>query len=152
MSKAQQTTIQEKLFDFALMELVRTHRSTFQPLWSIDSWVKFLIWLTLNCGLSGDRENLELFADALSADTTRRMRKVFFERNVEKYSLCLMADPADPHVLLMPIDKREEITFEKALKALETVGLIEYVVLNQATWNLHSGIITISWKSAETDS
>ena len=44
MEKSHQTAIQSKLFDFALMELVRNHRDSFQPLWSIDSLVKFKLW------------------------------------------------------------------------------------------------------------
>ena len=57
--------IQSKVFEFAYSELVRSHRDSFQPLWTVDSWVKVLIWLALNCGLSGDRESLEIFSQAL---------------------------------------------------------------------------------------
>ncbi len=35
------------------MELIYSKRDSFKPLWSVDSWVKFLIWAALNCGLSG---------------------------------------------------------------------------------------------------
>ena len=43
MDQSQQTRIQAKVFDFALGELVRAHRDSFQPVWTVDSWVKFLI-------------------------------------------------------------------------------------------------------------
>ena len=79
MDKTQQTAIQAKAFDFALTDLVRRHRESFQPLWTVDSWVKFMIWMTLNCGLSGERETLELFAESLGSVLTSRMRKLFFE-------------------------------------------------------------------------
>ena len=51
--------LQATLFDFAIGELVRQHRESFQPLWSADSWAKLLIWLALNCGCSGEREDHE---------------------------------------------------------------------------------------------
>ena len=93
MEKSHQISIQAKLFDFAVTELVYNHRDTFQPLWTIDSWAKFMIWLTLNSGLSGDKESLELFAKALGTSLTNRLRRVFFERKLENLSLCVMADP-----------------------------------------------------------
>jgi len=57
MEQISQTSIQAKVFEFALTELIYSKRDSFQPLWSIDSWVKFLIWLSLNCGLSGDKDS-----------------------------------------------------------------------------------------------
>ena len=48
--------LQATLFDFAIGELVRQHRESFQQLWSAESWAKLLIWLALNCGCSGERE------------------------------------------------------------------------------------------------
>ncbi len=46
--------LQATLVDFALAELVRQNRESFQPLWSSESWAKLLIWMALNCGCSGD--------------------------------------------------------------------------------------------------
>ena len=51
MDQSQQTFIQAKIFDFALIELVQSHRDSFQPLWTVDSWVKFQIWMALNLSL-----------------------------------------------------------------------------------------------------
>ena len=79
MEQISRTSIQAKAFEFALLELIYSKRDCFQPLWSVDSWVKFLIWLSLNCGLSGDKENLELFAKAMGFPLTRRMRKIFLK-------------------------------------------------------------------------
>ena len=56
MDQFQETSLQARVFDFAIAELVFQHRTGFDPLWTVDSWVKFLIWLALNCGLSGERE------------------------------------------------------------------------------------------------
>ena len=43
------SSLQASLFDFAIGELVRQHRESFQPLWSTESWAKLMIWLSLNC-------------------------------------------------------------------------------------------------------
>ena len=59
--------LQATLVDFALAELVRQHRESFQPLWSTESWAKLLIWLALNCGCSGDEAGLKTFAAALGS-------------------------------------------------------------------------------------
>ena len=61
--------LQATLVDFALAELVRQHRQSFQPLWSAESWAKLLIWLALNCGCSGDRDSLEAYAEALGVSS-----------------------------------------------------------------------------------
>ncbi|MBM5809417.1 MAG: protein phosphatase, partial [Cyanobacteria bacterium M_surface_9_m1_291] len=74
--------LQGTLVDFAIAELVRQHRSSFEPLWSSESWAKLLIWLALNCGCSGDEAALKAFAEALGPALTGRMRRVFFERDL----------------------------------------------------------------------
>ena len=147
MEQAQQTAIQAKVFDFAIRELVLSNRDSFKPLWTIDSWVKFLIWLALNCGLSGEKESLELFAETLGPPLTSRMRKVFFERVLENPSICVIADPAESDVLLIPGSGGAKIQFEHAFAALKVLGLMEKVVVDQSTWNINEGIISISWKS-----
>ena len=102
MEQISRTSIQAKAFEFALMELIHSKRDSFQPLWSVDSWVKFLIWFSLNCGLSGDKESLELFAQAMGSPLTSRMRKIFFERALEDLSLHVMADPVSYTHLTLP--------------------------------------------------
>ena len=77
------SNIQAKMFDFAISELVRNQRETFEPIWTVDSWAKFLIWRALNCGLSGERKSLELFAESLGPQLTIRMRRIFFERTLK---------------------------------------------------------------------
>ena len=111
----------------------------------MDSWVKFLIWLSLNCGLSGDKENLELFAKAMGSPLTRRMRKIFFERALEDLSLHVMADPAEAQVLIMPIAVEKEINDNEIVQALQTIGLSEKVSLSLAAWERHDSIVSIPW-------
>jgi len=145
MEQISRTSIQAKAFEFALMELIYSKRESFQPLWSVESWVKFLIWLSLNCGLSGEKESLELFAEAMGSPLTRRMRKIFFERVLEDLSLHVMADPAEAQVLIMPIAVGKRMNNNDVVQALQTVGLSDKVSLSLAAWERHDSIVSISW-------
>ena len=145
MEQISRTSIQAKAFEFALLELIYSKRDSFQPLWSIDSWAKFLIWLSLNCGLSGDKESLELFAEAMGSPLTIRMRKIFFERALEDLSLHVMADPAEAQVLIMPIAVDKRINNNDVVQALQTIGLSDKVSLSSAAWERHDSIVSIPW-------
>ena len=70
MDSADATGLQATLFDFSIAELVRQHRESFQPLWTVESWVKLLIWLSLNCGSSGDEAGMARFVEALGPSLT----------------------------------------------------------------------------------
>ena len=146
MEQISRTSIQAKAFEFALLELIYSKRDSFQPLWSVDSWVKFLIWLSLNCGLSGDKESLELFAKAMGSPLTTRMRKIFFERTLEDLSLYLMADPADAQVLLMPLSVDKRIDDNDVVQALQRISLSDKVFLSSSAWTRHDSIVSIPWK------
>jgi len=150
MKKTNHPNIQAQMFDFALSELVRNQRNTFQPIWTLDSWVKFLIWLSLNCGLSGERESLENFAEALGSSLTIRMRKIYFERTLEDLFVHVIADPAEPNVLLLPIGTGVSLTFEKSKEALEKLGLISRVVQDFSKWEEHDQLIAVPWNSRES--
>ena len=145
MEQISSTSIQAKVFEFALLELIYTKRDSFQPLWSVDSWVKFLIWLSLNCGLSGEKESLEMFAKAMGSPLTSRMRKIFFERALEDLSLHVMADPAEAQVLIMPIALEKMINDNDVVQALERIGLSEKVSLSSDAWERHDSIVSIPW-------
>ena len=145
------TSIQAKVFDFALSELVIEKRNSFQPLWTVNSWAKFLIWVAVNCGVSGERESLEVFADALGGHLTARMRRLFFERTLDHRLLHLMADPAEKNVLVMALPGCESIAFDQVKEALHEVGLIQINLLDTNRWQLHDGLISIPWKSSEKD-
>ena len=146
MEQISRTSIQAKAFEFALLELIYSKRDSFQPLWSVDSWVKFLIWLSLNCGLSGEKESLELFAKAMGSSLTRRMRTIFFERALEDLQLHVMADPAEVQVLIMPLSL-EKISNNDVVQALQVVGLSEKVSLDSAEWDRHDSIVSIPWNA-----
>ena len=145
MEQISRTSIQAKAFEFALFELIYSKRDSFQPLWSVDSWVKFLIWLSLNCGLSVEKESLELFAEAMGSPLTSRMRKIFFERALEDLSLHVMADPAEAQVLIMPLAIDKRINNDDVVQALQTIGLSHKVSLASAAWERHDSIVSIPW-------
>ena len=145
MEQISRTSIQAKVFEFALFELIYSKRDSFQPLWSVDSWVKFLIWLSLNCGISGDKESLELFAKAMGSPLTSRMRKIFFERVLEDVALHILADPAEKQVLIMSMDAEKRILDNEVLQSLQTIGLTNKVSLSSSEWERHDSIVSIPW-------
>ena len=147
MEQISRTSIQAKVFEFALLELIYSKRDSFQPMWSVDSWVKFLIWLSLNCGLSGEKESLELFAKAMGSPLTKRMRKIFFERVLEDLSLHVMADPAEVQVLIMPLFPEKKIKNNDVVQALQMVCLSDKVSLDSSEWERHDSILSIPWNA-----
>ncbi|MGC6482005.1 MAG: protein phosphatase [Synechococcus sp.] len=143
--------LQATLFDFAILELIRQNRESFQPLWTVDSWAKLLIWLSLNCGLSGERESLEHFAEALGAPLTSRLRRVFFERELSDLELQVLADPADQQVLVLPqvAGDASLLASDRVAKALERIRLLEHVVA-QDRWQTLEGVVAIPWQRDAT--
>ena len=140
--------LQATLFDFAILELIRQNRQSFEPLWTVDSWAKLLIWLALNCGLSGERESLEQFAAALGAPLTSRLRRVFFERELNDLELQVLADPADQQVLVLPqvTGDASLLAPDRVAKGLERVGLLERVVDDRSRWQQLEGVLAIPWQ------
>tara|TARA_Y100001968_G_C19227050_1_gene652581 strand:+ start:444 stop:893 length:450 start_codon:yes stop_codon:yes gene_type:complete len=147
MEQISQTNIQAKVFDFALLELVRSKRISFQPIWSSESWAKFLIWMALNCGLSGERKILENFAEALGAPLSSRMRRIFFERTLEDLSLHIMADPSEDAVLVMPIEGLGEISLDDVNSAFSLIELNQRIDNDQTLWKCHESVIVVPWRS-----
>ena len=143
MDSADVTGLQATLFDFAIAELVRQHRQSFQPLWTRDSWVKLLIWLSLNCGCRGDEEGMKQFVEALGPVLTSRMRRVFFERELDDLDLQVMGDPAEPQVLVVPMAPRVPLDLERATAAVARVGLQELVVADQDRWQQLDAVVAI---------
>ncbi len=150
MKKTNQSSIQAKMFNFAVFELVRNQRNSFEPIWTVDSWVKLLIWLSLNCGLSGEKESLQSFADALGSTLTIRMRKIFFERTLEDLALHLIADPAEAKVFVMPVASEISLTYDRCKEALNIVGLTARVITDSSQWEEHDQLIAIPWNSSES--
>ena len=143
------TNLQATLFDFAIGELVRQHRESFQPLWSTEGWAKLMIWLSLNCGCSGDRDGLEAFAAALGPVVTARMRRLYFERELEDLGLQVMADPAEQQVLVLPLGPAGPLDSDRVAEALERVGLLGRVVAERARWQHLEAVVAIPWEPSE---
>ena len=139
------SSLQASLFDFAIGELVRQHRESFQPLWSTESWAKLMIWLSLNCGCSTDRDGLEAFAAALGPVISGRMRRVFFERALEDLELQVLADPAQEQVLVMPMGPGGPLDSARVSQALERVGLLPGLVAPQERWQPLDALVAIPW-------
>ena len=142
MDSADATGLQATLFDFAIAELVRQHRQSFEPVWSLDSWVKLLIWLSLNCGCQGDEKGMQRFAEALGPTLTTRMRRVFFERELEDLDLKLMADPAEQQVLVLPMGPGVRLDLEQAATAIDRVRLTDHVA-DPERWQQMDAVIAI---------
>ena len=143
MDSADVTGLQATLFDFAIAELVRQHRQSFQPCWTRDSWVKLLIWLSLNCGCRGDEAGMKQFVEALGPVVTSRMRRVFFERELDDLDLQVMGDPAEQQVLVMPMVPGVPLDLERAKAAVARVGLQELVVADQGRWQQLDAVVAI---------
>ena len=139
--------LQATLVDFAFSELVRQHRVSFQPLWTADSWAKLLIWLALNCGCSGDEAGLKAFAEAIGPLQMGRLRRVFFERELADLELQLMADPAEPQVLVLPQGPADQVLEnDRIVRALERVALTGHVVAEPGRWQRLDAVVVVPWQ------
>jgi hypothetical protein len=137
--------LQATLFDFAIGELVRQHRGSFEPLWSAESWAKLLIWLALNCGCSGDEAGLKAFAEAIGPGLSTRLRRLFFERELGDLQLQLMADPAEQQVLVLPQAPEPELLEQARIaEALQRVGLLACVA-EPERWQRLDALVAIPW-------
>jgi hypothetical protein len=139
-------SMQASLFDFAITELVRRHRDSFAPLWTAESWAKLLIWLALNCGCDTDSPALEAFADALGPLLSARMRRVFFERDLEDLGLRVMADPAEQQVLVLPLAAPHgALEAERVALVLERLGLLGHVTADRSRWQRLEQAMALPW-------
>jgi hypothetical protein len=138
--------LQATLFEFAISELVRQHRESFQPLWSAEGWAKLLIWLALNCGCSGDQASLEAFAGALGPALRTRLRRVYFERELPALDLRVMADPSEAQVLVLPLAPAgDPLSLERAAAAVEQVGLGARLHPDRCRWRCLEAAVAIPW-------
>ena len=147
-SQSEISSAQAKLFEFAYYELIMNNRDMFQPLWTVDSWVKFLIWLSLSCGFSGDEKSLGNFILSLGDPLTKRMRQIFFERRFDESNLHIIADPCDKEVFVMSIDNENKtsLSFDKVLKVLEQIKLDKEIIRDNNFWSSQDGVIRIPRK------
>ena len=149
MDSADATGLQATLFDFSIAELVRQHRESFQPLWTAESWVKLLIWLSLNCGCSGDEAGMARFVEALGPTVTTRMRRVFFERELEDLDLQVMAYPAEQQLLVLPMGPGAPLDLDRAAAVIERVQLQGQVVADRGRWQTLDAVVAIPRREAE---
>ncbi|RCL51520.1 MAG: protein phosphatase [Synechococcus sp. MED-G71] len=138
--------LQGALLHFAVEELVRRERDGFEPLWTRESWAKFLIWLSLQCGAGVRHEELEAFAHALGPVLTGRLRRLFFERELGDLDLKLMADPAEEQVLVMPLGPARPLPQQEVLAALDQAGLVALVDAEPAHWQQLEALVAIPWQ------
>ena len=148
MSRPDPEQLQGTLVDFALQELIRQNRESFQPLWTVDSWAKLMIWLSLNCGLSGERDSLEHFAAALGERITSRLRRTFFERELGDLELHVLADPAEQQVFLLSQAPQDPTVLNRnrVSEALDRVGLNGRVVADRSRWQQLEAVVAIPWE------
>jgi hypothetical protein len=140
-------SLQAALFEFAIVELVRHHRESFAPLWTVDSWAKLMIWLALNSGCSSDSSSLAEFAEALGPILGARLRRLFFERELEDLDVRVMADPAESRVLLLPLGEAGAAPSPAAARAaLERVGLLGRVETDAQRWRRHDSLLEVPWR------
>ncbi|MFN9643903.1 MAG: protein phosphatase [Cyanobacteriota bacterium] len=137
---------QPALFHFAITELVRRNRDSFQPLWTVESWAKLLIWLALSSGCPTDQAALEGFAAGLGPALSQRLRQVFFTRELEELNLRLLADPAEEQALALPLDVLAGPLEPAAVRGgLLRVGLEERVAAPDQ-WRQHEALIALPWR------
>ncbi len=140
------STWQPALFTFAISELVRQHRESFAPLWTVESWAKLLIWLALSSGCPTDQASLERFAAGLGPALSGRLRRLFFERDLEDLNLRLLADPAEDQVLALPLDALAGgLEPARLPEALERVGLSPLLAPPEQ-WRQHEDLIALPWR------
>jgi hypothetical protein len=145
------SALQARLFAFAIDELVRQHRASFQPLWTAESWAKLLIWLALNCGCSGEREELEAFAAALGPRHTTRLRQLFFSRELDDLGLRLLADPAEAEALALANDPGEPLDRQRLLQGLERQGLLPLLADADQWPASDNGVTRLPWRPRRDD-
>ena len=140
--------LQGALLHFAVEELVRREREGFDPLWTRESWAKFLIWLSLQCGAGVSHDELEAFAHALGPVLTGRLRRLFFGRELGDLDLKLMADPAEAQVLVMPLGPSRALPEAEVLTALEQVQLKPLVLVDSSRWQQLEALVAIPWQQS----
>jgi hypothetical protein len=138
--------LRARLVDLALDDLVRSRRTAFSPLWTVESWAKLLIWMALRCGSGPDREALEAFAAALDEPLSARLRQLFFSREDIDEGLRLLADPAQPEVLLLAIDAADTPPdADRAAACFRRHGLSDRLDPDPAHWHERPGLLAVPW-------
>ena len=83
------------------------------------------------------------FVEALGPSLTTRMRRVFFERELEALDLQVMADPAEQQVLVLPTCPGVPLDLERAATVIEQVQLQDHVVADRSRWQQLDAVVAI---------
>jgi hypothetical protein len=82
-----------------------------------------------------------------------RLRRLYFERELADLGLQVMADPAEPQVLVLPLGPDlEAVTLDQATAALERLELTGRLVEDQARWQSHERAVAIPWRRSPSSS
>ena len=80
-----------------------------------------------------------------------RLRRQFFERQLEDLNLMILADPAEQQVLVWPLgpaigaDGAADLAFDRVAAALERVGLSQQLVAEQGRWQSLEALVAVPW-------
>ncbi|MFM1811360.1 MAG: hypothetical protein RLZZ336_298, partial [Cyanobacteriota bacterium] len=86
------------------------------------------------------------FAEALGAVQTGRLRRLFFERELEQLELRLLADPAEPQVLVLPLGPAAEVlSTERINQALQQAQLSAQLPADPGRWQRLEAAVAIPW-------
>ena len=83
------------------------------------------------------------FVEALGPSLTTRMRRVFFERELEALELQVMADPAEQQVLVLPMGPGVPLDLERAATVIERVQLKDHVLSDRERWRQLDAVVAI---------
>ena len=83
------------------------------------------------------------FVEALGPTVTTRMRRGFFERELEDLDLQVMADPAEQQVLVLPMGPSAPLDLDRAAAVIEHVQLQDHVVADRARWQQLDAVVAI---------
>ena len=89
------------------------------------------------------------FADALGPRLTGRMRRLFFERELEDLDLKVMADPAEQQVLILPMGPGVSLNRSLAGSVIKRIGLEDDVVTDQDRWQELDTVLAIPRRAGE---
>ena len=83
------------------------------------------------------------FVEALGPTVTTRMRRLFFERELEDLDLQVMADPAEQQVLVLPMGPGAPLDLDRAAAVIERVQLQGQVVADRVHWQQLDAVVAI---------